>query len=175
MFVIGGTYKSFYINHLSKINNIDLLVFGQNIFYDFDYEQEYLFDAPVTKELIELNKKLNCPIVVRSKSRLFDIVKDCFVICINGKVAVVDCEQDIYVCIKNKLVLISNIMYKRTKAFATIVMGKTKQNWKNLTKSVQSNYFICDKKSVIRLQNGKFYRKFRKCCYFSLCFYKKMI
>lgn len=174
MFVVGGSYKSFYINELKKINNIDLLIFHQNIFYDFDYEQEYLKDAPVTNELINLNKRLNCPIVVYGFSNFLNNRKKCFIVCVNGKVSVIDCKKDVYLYIKGKLILIGNKIYKNTHAFATISVID-KNNFNVFYKNKFNNYFICDLKGVSRYQNGKIYRKFRKCCYFSLCFYKKMI
>ena len=38
------------------------------------------------------------------------------------------------------------------------------------TKNLPNNYFICGKTGVLRIQNGEIYRKFRKYCYFVLCF-----
>lgn len=173
MFVVGGSYKSFYINELKKINKIDLLIFHQNIFYDFDYEQEYLQDSPVTKELILLNKILKCPIIVYGISRFLDKSQKCFIICINEKVTVIDSIKDIYLYIKGKFVLIGNKLHKNSKAFSTISIVDEKQNFQNISKKMSKNYFICDKKGVSYIQYGKIYRKFRKCCYFSLCFNKK--
>lgn len=175
LFVVGGSYKSFYINQMSKIKNIDLLVFHKNIFYDFDYEQEYLYDAPVTKELISLNETLNCPIIVYGYCKMLSKRKKSFVICVNGKVSVIDNLKDVYLYIKGKVVLIGNKLYNNPRAFATITIMDNQQNWENISKKKHNNYFICDKTGVSRLQNGKIYRKFRKCCYFTLCFYKKMV
>lgn len=173
MFVVGGSYKSFYINELKKINKIDLLIFHQNIFYDFDYEQEYLGNEPVTKELISLNKILKCPIIVYGVSKLLDKKQKCFIICINEKVTVIDSTKDIYLYIKGKFVLIGNKLYKNSKAFSTVSVVDEKQNLQNIYKKMSNNYFICDKKGISCIQYGKIYRKFRKCCYFSLCFDKK--
>ena len=175
MFVVGGSYKSFYINQINKIKNIDLLIFHQNIFYDFDYEQEYLFDAPVSNELISLNKKFNCPILVYGYSKFLNKRQKCFILCVNQKVSVIDCAKDVYLYIKGKIVLIGNKLYKQSKSFSTISIVDKKQNPQNFTKIRFNNYFICDKKGVSCFQGGKIYRKFRKCCNFSLSFYKKMI
>ena len=173
MFVVGGSYKGFYINELKKINKIDLLVFHQNIFYDFDYEQEYLGYAPVTKELISLNKILKCPIVIYGVSKFLEKKQRCFILCINEKVSVVDSIKDIYLYIKGKVVLIGNKLYKNSKAFSTISIFDKKQNFQNISKNMSNNCFICDKKGVSLIRYGGIYRKFRKCCYFSLCFNKK--
>ena len=175
LFVVGGSYKGFYINQLPKISKLDLLVFHQNIFYDFDYEQECLDDAPVTNELIALNQKLNCPIVVYGRSSLLSKTEKCFIVCVNGRVSVINSHQDIYLYIKGKTILIGNRVYKNTKAFSTISIVESAQNYQIISKKYCNNYFICDKKGVLRLQGGKIYRKFRKCCYFSLSFFSKMI
>ena len=170
MFVTGGSYKRFYINELSKIKDIDLLIFHQNIFYDFDYEQEYLGDALITKELIGLNSILNCPIVVYGCYKLFDIRKKCFIVCINRKVSVIEGSDDIYLYIKSKLVLIGNKIYKDAKYFSTISIVDKRNKFEQINKKLCYNYFICDKKGVTRLQGSQIYRKFQKCCYFSLCY-----
>ena len=175
LFVMGGSYKSFYINELNNIKKIDLLIFNQNIFYDFDYEQEYLQDAPVTKELIALNNKFHCPIIVFGYSKFMNVRQKCFIICVNGKVSVIEDSHDVYLYIKGKTILIGNKIYKNSKVFATISKINENDNWKFISKNNQNNYFICNKKCVLRLQNGKIYRKFRKYSYFSLNLYKKMI
>jgi len=175
MFVVGGSYKGFYINEFKKINKIDLLVFHKDIFYDFDYEQEYLGDAPVTKELIGLNQKLKCPIIVYGNSRFLDDNQKCFIICVNEKVSIINTTKDVYLYVKGKFVLISNKLYKKSKAFATIsIMDKVKKE-QIISLSKNKNYFICDKRGVTRCEDGDIYRKFRKCCYFILSFHKKMI
>jgi len=173
MFVVGGSYKGFYINELKNISKIDLLVFNQGIFYDFDYEQEYLGDAPVSKELIALNRKLKCPIVVYGRSKFLDENQKCFIICVNQKISIINSNKDVYLYIKGKFILIGNKLYKNTKAFATISIMENLLS--NQAVWLDKNYFICDKRGVTRVQNGRKYRKFRKYCYFILNFHKKMI
>ena len=173
MFVVGGSYKGFYINELKKINKIDLLIFNQGIFYDFDYEQEYLGDAPVSKELISLNQKLKCPIVVYGRSKFLNDNQKCFIICVNERISIINENKDVYLYIKGKFILIGNRFYKKSKAFATISIMENVRNYREF--SVNKNYFICDKRGVTRLQNGMMYRKFRKYCYFILNFHKKML
>ena len=175
MFVVGGSYKGFYINKIKKINKIDLLIFNQNIFYDFDYEREYLGDAIVSKELIALNKKLNCPIVVFGKSTMLGDTKKCFMVCVNGRVSIIDSTRDIYLYVKGKMVLVGTKLYKKQSCFAMISMIDHSNYFHKIYKNKYHNYFICDAKGVNRIQNGKIYRKFRKYCYFSLCFHKKML
>lgn len=175
MFVVGGSYKSFYLNQLKNINKIDLLIFNQKIFYDFNYEQEYLHEDIVTQELIMLNQRLNCPILVYGKCQFLNKIEKCFILCVNGKVSVISAERDVYLYIKGKIVLIGNKLYKNSKNFSTISMLDTRPNLSSFSKNLPHNYFVCDKSGVSRLEYDKIYRKFQKCCYFSLCFYKKMI
>lgn len=173
MFVVGGSYKSFYLNQIKNIKKIDLLVFHQNIFYDFDYVQEKFFDAPVSKELISLNQIVKCPIVVYGNFVKENKIKKCFILCVHGKVSIIDCVKDIYLYIKGKFILIGNRLYNYSRAFATISIVDEKYNFQKIGKTYQKNYFICDTRGVSRIKNGKIYRKFRKCGYFSLSFYKK--
>ena len=64
VFVVGGSYKAFYLNQLHKIGKPSIIVFNQDIFYDFNVDLEEGFAGAVSAELIELNKLFNCPIVV---------------------------------------------------------------------------------------------------------------
>ena len=168
LFVVGGSYKRFYINELNKIKNIDLIIFNQDIFYDFDYEQEYLGDGLVSSELINLNKMLKCPIVVCGLYKFLNNKKKCFIICVNNKVSVIERYKDVYLYIKGRIIQISNKVYKTSKAFSTISMLDTSNKLELIPQKSQHNYFVCDKKSVTRLQSGRIYRKFQKCCYFTL-------
>ena len=88
VFVVGGSYKGFYLNKLNRIKYVDLLIFHQNIFYEFDYEQEQFYDAPVSKELISLNEKLKCPILVYGVMLKDNIRTKCFILCVYGKVSI---------------------------------------------------------------------------------------
>lgn len=167
MFVVGGSYKSFYINHINKINKIDLLIFHQDIFYDFEYAQEKS-NPIVSKELISLNQKFKCPILVYGIFIKNNIKRKCFILCINSKVSIIDCSKDIYLYIKRKLILVSNNMYNRSKAFVTISIINESINYENIKIFNRTNHFICNKKGVLHIKNGKIYKKFRKCCYFTL-------
>ena len=86
VFVVGGSYKSFYLNELNKIKNPNLLIFYHDIFYDFNYEQEVYGDGIVSNELIALNKKLKCPIVICGVLFKGGVRQKCFIICIKGKI-----------------------------------------------------------------------------------------
>lgn len=167
MFVVGGSYKGFYLNKVNEINNIDLLIFNQNIFYDFDCDEEFDFGGLITNELINLNKKINCPIIVYGWLINRGIRSKCFILCNNQKIDVVDANKDIYLNIKGRFILLGNRQYLYSKTFATISM-LDEQNLNKIDKMYINNYFICDKKSVTYLNRNKSYRKFQKCCEFIL-------
>lgn len=172
MFVVGGSYKGFYINQLTKIRKIDLLVFNQDIFYEFDYDKEKFGRGVVSSELVGLNAKLKCPIIINGVLNKDGVKKKCFIICMHGKVSVIDYNKDVYLYLKGKLVLIGSKRYVNSRSFATISMLDYTQNYQGIVKSDIKNYFLCYKKGVIYIQNGKIYRKFRKYCYFALKFNK---
>lgn len=174
VFVVGGSYKAFYLNRLSKVGNPDIIVFNQNIFYDFDMEKERYFNGPVSVELKQLNKLFNCPIIVYG-TIIKDCQKDkCFILCNHGKIKVFDENCDIYIKIKNCYILIGNKQYFLSKTFATITMSNDIKFAKERRHKI-NNYFYCNKKGVTLFKGGKFYKKFNKCCKFILCFFKKMI
>lgn len=176
LFVVGGSYKGFYLNQINKIRNVDLIVFQQNIIYTFDYYEEFCGNKLVSRELLSLNKKFNCPIIAFGKYSFLAEIKKCFIVCVNEKISVLPVDKDVKLYINGKLILISNKLskiFKSNNYFSTILLidKKAKINSNNLLKNV----FVCDNNSVTRCQGGQFYKKFRKYCYFSLCFHKKMI
>lgn len=174
VFVVGGTYKSFYLNELNKIKNASFVVFYHNIFYDFNYEQEIFKDAQVSNELIFLNKKLKCPIVVCGVLNKDGIRRKCFIVCNKGKIKLINYLHDIYLYINKKLILIGSKIYNNSNAFATISIAEKKYNNESNLK-YKNNYFIFNKKNVTLITKHKVYKKFRKCCYFILSFSKKVI
>ena len=168
MFVVGGSYKGFYINYLNKIKDIDLLVFNQDIFYEYNYKNEMAGGGVVGAELLELNNKLKCPIVVYGKINKNNVIKRCFILCINNKINIIDCNNDIYLYIKKNPILISNKIYRWSHILVNIALVDDTSKWIKYGKKGSVNYFICDKKGVTGIKNGKICRKFRKCCYFAL-------
>lgn len=174
--MVGGSYKGFYLNQINKIKHVDLIIFQKGIIYDFDYEEEYCGSKVVGGELVALNKKFGCPIVVFGNSVFLGNKEKCFIVCINGKVSVIPIYRDVYLYLHGKLILISNkinAINMSNKYFSLILMldKKMKVNFNKMAK----NLFVCDGRGVVRVQEGIFYKKFRKYCYFSLCFHKKMI
>lgn len=167
MFVVGGSYKGFYLNELYKVGNVDLIIFNQKIFYEFDYEQEYLGNPIVSNELISLNNKFNCPIVVYGEYDFLGQKEICFILCVNKKVSVIRQSSNIYLFIKGKTFVISN-EYRFYKNNFIKIFLVNKRCYDIDTIKHYNNCFICDKTGVFKLKNRKIYRKFRKYCYFIL-------
>ena len=167
MFVIGGSYKAFYLNYLAGLNKPDIIIFNQNIFYDFDIDNERGFNGPVSTELKALNTIFNCPIVVygtRVKNNKGD---KSFIVCSMGKIKIFDQHCDIYLKVKNHYILIGAKQYFLSNSFATISICDNTNSYK-LNKNIIRNYFCVNSKSVILNLGGKFYKKFNKCCKFIL-------
>ena len=173
-FVIGGSYKSFYLNYLYKIGRPDIIVFNSEIFYDFDVEKESCFNGPISKELKYLNKVFKCPIVVHNTIINNGQKDKCFIVCNHGKINIFDKNCDIYIRTKNKWILIGSKQYYCSNVYATITIGNSGQ-WFRPNQRVMNNYFYVNKKNVMLFSNGKFYRKFNKCCKFILHFLKKVV
>lgn len=176
LFVVGGSYKGFYLNQIGKVGRVDLIVFQQGIIYDFDYAEEYCGNGVVGKELIALSRRFDCPIVALGYNAFFGKREKCFIVCVNGKISIIPAYKNVNLYIHGKLILISNNPYEIENAdkyfsFILLTNKKVQINSNKLAK----NLFICDNNSVTRWQGKSFYKKFRKYCYFSLCFHKKMI
>ena len=174
VFVVGGSYRSVYLNYLSGLSSPDIIVFNSNVLYDFDIDLENNFSGPVSAELLYLNTLFNCPIVVYG-TRVKCCKKDkCFIVCTNGKIKIFEQNSDVYLWVKNCYILVGTNRYFSSQAFATISIQDSTQ-MVNPKQCGISNYFCMDKKSVTLISGGKFYKKFNKCCKFTLKFFKKVV
>lgn len=167
VFVVGGSYKAFYLNRLYKIGKPDIIIFHQNIFYDFDLDLEKDFNGPVSDELKYLNKLFNCPIVVYGVRGKCNKKNKCFIVCCNGEIKIFDPNSDIYIRVKDRYILIGSKRYFSSKTFATISICDSGQFYK-INQRESNNYFCINKKNVMLIKGGKFYKKFNKCCKFIL-------
>lgn len=174
VFVVGGSYKWFYLNKLNKIKKIDLLIFHQNIFYKLDCD-DILNNDIIFKEIIYLNNILKCPICVCGILNKNGINQKIFIVCVKGKISLINCNKDIYLYIRNKLIVISTRFCKYSKAFALIEISNNSNMLQKSTKNRQKNHFICCPRGVLYVCDNKIYRKIRKCCYFTLNLKRKML
>ena len=169
LFVVGGSYKAFYLNYLKKIKNIDLLVFQDEILYEYNYYNEKFDSALITNEMIYLSKLLKCKIIAKIKTNLFGIIKNEILFCDENGVKIFNIKKNLNIYIKNKLISFSfnyNVM-KYADIMINVIPYKIRKYHLNFTKQ---NRFICDKQGVYSIINSKIKRKFRKVCYFSLKF-----
>ena len=72
--VVGGSYKTIYLNYLTKIGRCNLLIFNFGVFHELrgDFKT-----SEVAVELLELSKSFNCFVLAGIKLN----GKDKFVVC----------------------------------------------------------------------------------------------
>ena len=75
VFVLGGSYKSFYLNYFLKLSSCDILVFNFGVLYDVDMEAEESGKGLVFGELQGLAEKLGCEIVAGVNVKIGDKIK----------------------------------------------------------------------------------------------------
>ncbi len=176
LFVVGGSYKAFYLNNIHKYKKLDLIIFQENILYEYDYYNELLGEQTITNEMISLAKKFKCKIIAKIKTNLCGIKKDEILYCDKNGVKIINNNRFLKICVKDKQICISNY-YLTNKSDYFIYFFKNKNDFylpENRTR--QCNYlnksaiFVCDKFGVDLLINKNMTRKFRKICYFSLNF-----
>lgn len=159
--VSGGSYKSFYINHLVKINSADLLVFNFGLIYDYNVADELLGNGVVTKELMSLSKRLQTKVV----AGIFVVTK------LHKKKAIILCDGDkIHIC---SIDLGAKVLLKNH----TFVIGDETTNYRNYNKIVLSKSQIkpnlnnCSKRKILvfidkfglnLVSNGNLKRNFNK-------------
>ncbi len=159
--VVGGSYKSFYINHFRNIQSCDLLVFNFGILYDYDMKEELLGSAVVTKELLNLSRDLHCPIVAGICVRYRDRLTRKIIVCSEDKVFLSSIRLGARVQVGNK----------------TFVIGAKETNYSKYNKIVLSNgrinpdinkcsekkiYIFCDRFGVNYVYKKNLVRKFHK-------------
>ena len=168
IFVVGGSYRSFYINKLNTIKNIDLIIFNNGVFDEINYCDEEVDIKVFTDEIKELNKLLKCSIVVCCNINKFGNRYKAFVLCVNQKISIISPHKDIYLYIKGELILITSKLYKNLYAFATICTTDYGDEIIKRYIKFKNGCFILRDKSVTQITGGKIYRKFKKCCEFIL-------
>lgn len=169
-FVIGGNYKAFYINHIEKCKGVDILVFQEGLLYEYDYYNENFGYKTITKEMMCLAQKLNCVILAKIKSNLFNKLNDEILFCDGEKVLTFNSERYIKLFLKGKCVIFSleNVFFECADIF--IRLTKNRVEIKKIRQKCHKQTFLCYKHGVEYIKKGKIKRKFRKFCYFSLNF-----
>lgn len=169
-FVVGGSYKGFYINHVRQCSDVDILVFQEGLLYEYDYYNETFGSKTITKELLSLANKLNCVILAKIKVNFLNKIQDEILCCDKSKVITFSSERYFKIYIKGKRVIFSlkNVFFECADIF--IRLTKNRLEMKKIRQKCHKRTFLCDKYGVEYVKNGKIRRKFRKFCYFSLNF-----
>lgn len=175
LFVVGGSYKAFYLNNIHKFKRLDFIVFQENILYEFDYYNEYFGDKTITNEMVGLARKFKCKIVAKIKTNLCGIKKDEILYCDKNGVKLINNNRFLELFVKNKQIYFSNnFLYKKSNCFVYFFKNKNDFNQSscinNNFNNRKSAIFVCDKYGVNLIYNKIITRKFRKICYFSLNF-----
>ena len=169
-FVVGGSYKAFYINNLKKCKGVDLLVFQEGLLYEYDYYNEHFGSKIITKELLSLARRLNCVILAKIKSNFANQKCEEILYCDSEKLLTFSADRYIKMFIKGKRVIFSlkNVFFECADIFIRII--KNRAEMKKIRQKCHKQTFLCDKYGVEYVKKGKINRKFRKFCYFSLNF-----
>ena len=168
VFVVGGSYKAFYINNINKLKKIDLLVFQENILYEFDYYNELLGAKTVTNEMINLATTLNCKIVAIVSTNFFGEKSREILYADNEKVSLIS-DKNYLDLIIDKIRL--KIGVDKLKEDVSIFLKLyAKKLYKMKIWASKGVSFFCNKSGVKMIKNGKIKRKNRKICYFCLPF-----
>lgn len=132
--VSGGSYKSFYLNHFSKIKQCDLLVFNFGIIYDYIFKDELYDFGVVTQELNLLAKTLKAIVVAgvfvvkAGKKTKSLIVSD------GKKIYLSTFELGVKVCLRKQLQKFNNATKKDN--YVNFVVGGAKTNYAGSNKIV---------------------------------------
>lgn len=154
-YVAGGSYKSFYLNYLKKINKCDLLIFNYGIFYDVN--NIYDFDI-VKNEILVLAKKAQCIVIAILKiGKTKKICLSC-----KDKVKLYDYKIGVEFKIDNQKYFVG-AMYSVNKLRNKIIFceNKYKPNLKACSK--HKFYMFCYNKGACYVYNKKLKINFAKC------------
>lgn len=165
--VAGGSYKSIYLNDLTKLKSCDLLVFNFGVLYNYVVKEELLGNAFLTKEILTLAKKLKCVVVAGVYVENLEGIIKSILVCDGEKifVAPVFYASKIYCCNKMFIAGDENTNYER----ANKIVLTNKRIYPNLDKcSGNKIYIFCDKYGASLINQKKIERKFNKCSKFIL-------
>lgn len=159
--VAGGSYKSFYINHLAKTTRCDLLIFNYGIIYDYVTCDEILGNALVTKELMYLAKRLNTVVVAGAYVVEKNEKRKSIILCDKDKIHIIPVSTGakLNVCNKQFIIGDANTNYRNCNR----IILNDKKIIPNINHCVQYRiYIFFDKFGVGVVQNKKYHRKFYK-------------
>ena len=162
--VAGGSYKSFYLNHFSKLKRCDLLLFNFGIIYDYVCENETI-DGVVSSELHHLANDLGA-VVVAKVNIIKNGVKSKGIIVSNGKqIFISNLKLGVKVCLNN--------WHKGQNKIQQFIIGGRNTDFSNCHKILLSDqpihpnvlhcsnnkiYIFCNKKGVEVVKNKTLFK-----------------
>ncbi len=159
--VSGGSYKSCYINYLTNVNNVDLLIFNYGLIYDYDLEQEIMGNGVVTKELMALANHWKTIVVAGVYVNTVNSRSKVIIVCDGDKIHIHDIDNGAKLNIKNHTFVVGD---ERTdyQKYDKIILSK---------KRINPNIYNCSKRKILifidefglnLVENGKLKRNFNK-------------
>jgi len=158
--VLGGSYKSFYLNHLKSINRCDLLVFNFGLIYNYNVKDELLGQAIVTKELMSLARRLHCVVVAGVLVEAENLTK-AIILCDGEKVDITPAKAGLKLFTNKKEFVVGDENLK-AKGCDKIVLSNKRIYPSGHNISCSRTYIFCDKFGVTIVKNKKIIRKFNK-------------
>ena len=161
VFVLGGSYKSFYLNYFLKLTSCDLLVFNFGVLYDVDVEAERAGKGVVFSELKNLSDKLGCEIVAGVSVKSGDATKFKILHYKNGEIKLFNSRFGCKFNKKNKKIVVADDGNNLT-ADVKIVLSKKRIVPTPTHCSNKKIYAFCDEFGINLIVKKKLTRRFYK-------------
>ena len=159
--VAGGSYKSFYLNYVINLQKCDLLIFNFGILYDYDIYDELMGKGIVTKELMNLSRRLDTQIVAGIFVKYKNKIEKSIIICNKDKIELNQISLGAKIIVKNKTFVIGDESTK-TKSNNKIILS-SKRLYPNLEHCALNKFYVfLDKFGVTFIEKRKMTRKFNK-------------
>ena len=168
LFVVGGSYKAFYLNNAGRYKKLDLLIFQSNILYECDYFNEFSKEKTITNEMMILQRKFNTKIIAIINTNLLGKKHKEYLYCDENGVRILNGDEKIILYVKKKKFCITNKPCYQPRNICYLIGGD--KNLQNKCVKIIRKGFVCTNRCVILVNNGRIIKKFRKICYFSLKF-----
>ena len=161
IFVSGGSYKSFYLNHYLILKKCDLLVFNFGVIYDYVLKHENNGFGIVKPELTSIANRLNAKVVAGVNVIDNGQIKKSIIICDGKSIIIKPADIGAYLIVKNRRFAIGN---EKCKAHANYKIILSKKRIYPIVShcSLRKVYVFCDNFGLCLVQNGEIKRKFNK-------------
>lgn len=159
--VLGGGYKSFYLNCFLKLKTCDLLIFNYGILYDLNHQLEENGTTYICKEITMLAKQLNAIVVggiyvIKSGKRFKSlIVSD------GDKVEIFPAKTGARINVENFSFIVGDECTCYGK-YNKIILAEKRFFINEKHCSSKKIYLFCSPKNADLVVNKKIFKKFNK-------------